>query len=189
MNPRAGMREVAFFCLRFVAIAAPCMIVWWRFLLVDYLLLIGQFAGSILNVIQAPPIDNLTVTTNPDSILNTDVLLVFHVAGETEAIPYAPMVNSSPPFIALVLATGGLGLVRRVAILLIGSAIMFLGQGIFLIGHYYFIDQFASAKEIPVAFGQFCITAPFILWIAMAYWDRIGKMLGNGGDSDRGPRP
>jgi hypothetical protein len=175
--------------VRFFVIAVPCLLVWWRFLLPHYLWLVGQFAGKILNEIKTPLIESLSVDINPDSVLNTDTMLLFHLEGGAEfGINYAPMVNSLPPFIVLVLATGGLSLFRRVAILLVGSVILFLGQGFFLVGQYYFFDQIASKNEIPMAFGQFGLTAPFILWVLLAYWDRIGSILGDDGGEEGGAR-
>jgi hypothetical protein len=187
LKRRSRIREGALFLVRFFVIAVPCLLVWWRFLLPHYLWLVGQFAGKILNEIKTPLIESLSVDINPDSILNTETMLLFHLEGGGKfEIDYAPMVNSLPPFIVLVLATGGLGLFRRVAILLVGSVIMFLGQGIFLVGQYYFFDQIASKSEIPTAFGQFWLTAPFILWVLLAYWDRIGRILGDDGGEEGG---
>jgi hypothetical protein len=189
LKRRSRIREGALFLVRFFVIAVPCLLVWWRFLLPHYLWLVGQFAGKILNEIKTPLIESLSVDINPDSILNTETMLLFHLEGGGKfEIDYAPMVNSLPPFIVLVLATGGLGLFRKVAILLAGSVIMFLGQGIFLVGQYYFFDQIASKNEIPMAFGQFWLTAPFILWVLLAYWDRIGSILGDDGGEEGGAR-
>jgi hypothetical protein len=39
---------------------------------------------------------------------------------------------------------------------------------------FYFASYIAGAVEVPMALAQFFIMVPFLLWIALAYWDQLG---------------
>ncbi len=74
---------------------------------------------------------------------------------------------------ALVLATKGLRLVRRLRILLYGCGILMVGHVLFIVVLMRFQEALKSASEVPTAVMQFYLTLPFLLWIVFAYWDRL----------------
>ena len=73
----------------------------------------------------------------------------------------------------LVLATAGIRILRKLVILAAGSLLIFGGHVAWVVTTYLFRVRFAESPEFPTALGQFWMTVPFILWIALAYWDKI----------------
>ena len=60
--------------------------------------------------------------------------------------------------------------------MLIGLGILSTGHVLFLVLMFMFSGQAQESPEIPTALGLFLMTMPFVLWIALAYWDKV-KLL------------
>lgn len=120
-------------------------------------------------------------------LLNIDARLVFAIekdgAGTGELrFPIALLVTNMAPYLALVLATPGLRLLRRLFILILGAAILFAGHILFVVLALYYREAIAAAPHIPHAIAQFYLTLPFLLWIILAYWGKITASLADSGN-------
>ena len=81
------------------------------------------------------------------------------------------------PFAALVLATAGLTLARRLRVLGAGIAILVASHIAFLVWAVAVRPQIHAGAEIPVVITQLFIVMPFVLWVALAYWRRILELV------------
>ena len=177
MEGAARRRSVVLFCLRFLLYVAVLMVLWWL-LLPQYGALLAHIAGAVLRHGFRVPLELGAV--RPEGILNTQSLLVFTVGGRESVLPIAMLVTNVPPYLALVLATLGIGWRRRLGILALGCAILALGHTAFLVYAFRFQLAARAAQESAPAFGEFpmaiaqvFLTLPFLLWLVLAYWDRI----------------
>lgn len=166
--------RILWFSLRFVVLAAVLTPLWWLFL-PYYGFLLVQLSGTLLHVLFSLPIE--AGRLQAQGVLNTESLLVFVLHGGERALPIALLVTNMAPFLALVLATPGLALLRRLRILAIGAGILATGHLLFIILVFRFQDTLKAASEAPTAIIQFYLTLPFLLWIVLAYWDRITAYL------------
>lgn len=171
------LRTVFFFVLRFCLIAPVILVLWW-ILVPSYVWALGQISGGIINGLVETAIESMKVIS--DGILNTHTSLVYLVDGVERTIEIAYIVNNMPSFLALVLATAGLGFRKRLGILAIGIAIMMAGHVLFLVSSYVLRTQIAESPQVFVAFGKFSQTLPFVLWIVLAYWNRILALFAEG---------
>lgn len=162
---------IATFCFRFAVIAPAVLAIWWLILPV-YVWCMGQVSGEILIYLARMPIDALRVETDPAGILNSATTLTFYGDSGQRTIAIAYMVNNLPPFVILVLATPGLRIGRRIRALSIGSGILAATHVVFVAAAYRYADFAAEHAEVPQALGKFLLTLPFVLWIALAYWDK-----------------
>jgi len=179
MREGGRAHKLAFFCVRFAIFIPPLVILWWEFLPV-YGYLLVQTAGSVLRYVLSVPIESGFIQA--EGVFNTDSKLVFVVAGHERALPIALLVTNIPPYLALILATAGLGLWKRLRVLAYGSGILMLGHIAFLVIVLRFQETLQQASEVPTAAIQFFLTLPFLLWIVLAYWDRIGGARADGTD-------
>ncbi len=170
-------RGVFFFCMKFLAIAPVCLALWWGPIIRGYVWILGQISGGLLRTLFGLPIDYMRVVTDPDGILNSETVLAFHENSREQFIKIAYMVDSLPPFVILTLATAGLGMWRRLRVILVGVAIMFAGHIAFVTLVYRFRAAIAESPEIPSALGEFWLTVPFVLWIVLAYWDKVSGLF------------
>ena len=165
------MRVVLAFCARFLVVAPLCLLAWWA-LLPAYAWCLGQLTRLVLYPVLDAPIDEVLVERH--GILSTGSLLRFVRAGATRSIPVGQLVSNVAPFAALVLATPGMAWRRRAVTLGIGSVLLALGHATYLPLVFVFAPTIAASPAIPTALGQVFITLPFLLWILLVYWERIG---------------
>jgi hypothetical protein len=155
------------------------LMVWWGFLMLRYAWLLGHISAFLVGLFSDMEITGILL--EPKGLFNTDTLLDFTVAGKVRAFPVALLVTNIPPFIALVLATSGLDLVRRLRAIGIGVGILLLSHVFFISVLLRFQDTLQAHDEVSRAVMQVIIaTLPFILWIRLAYWDRIASLLREG---------
>lgn len=185
MKKASSLRGPFLFCLKFALIAPICMALWWWKLLPPYTWVLGQLSGGIINLFAEQPIEGMSVVPNPEGVLSSDTSLVYMVGGLERGLEVSDLVNSAVPFVILVLATGGLGVWRRIRILALGSIILFCGQAIFIVFFFLFAKQISESQEIGTALGQFFLTLPFAMWIVMAYWDRLVSYFGDDSSEER----
>lgn len=170
MNQSSHHRGILIFCLKFAVFAPVCMIIWWT-VVPSYVWVLGQVCAAIIIHAAGIPIEAMKVTS--EGVLNTKIILIFFSENHRQSIEIARFVNNLPPFVSLVLATPGLGFARRMKVLAIGIAMLFASHAVFLVPFYVFARRIENAPELPLAFGMFLLTLPFILWIALAYWDKV----------------
>lgn len=128
----------------------------------------------------AAPIESVTVVR--EGMFNTESSLSVEVGGQSRSFAIGLLVTNVAPFVALVLATGNLGVKKRVRILATGFGVLALCHLAFMTVLFALGDVTARAPRIAIALGQVFITLPFLLWIVLAYWDRIGELFSGNGD-------
>lgn len=170
MPSRSLLSDILLLALRFILLLPLCLYFWWQ-LLPAYAWVIGQLAGGALVRAFDVPIESLRV--DPAGLFKTRTALIYLVEGRERHLEFGMLATNVAPFVALVLATPGLTWNRRGKALIIGCILLGVAHFVFILTAYN-----VSRAEVPVAFGQICITLPFPLWIALAYWDRIMILLG-----------
>ncbi len=168
--PKRKLKGVGAFALKFIFFAPICLVVWWL-VMPYYTWGIGYLASIVLKNMLGVPVESVGVTTEPASILNTDVELTFVVDGNPRRMPQiGRAITNVAPFVALVLSTAGLGMLRRLKVTGIGLVVI-------AVAHIAFICMAAKAGpgSFTQAIGYFVITLPFLLWITLAYLDKIGQ--------------
>ena len=184
MSRAGGLGRITFFCLKFAVFSAVLLYLWWWKVQPLYVGLIGRIAGAILHNLTNVPVEAIKVEVDPSGVLSTETTLVFIVEGRRKLIDVAYLVANIPPFFALVLATPGLAFKRMRNALLIGLAVLATGHILYLVLMLRFSGQAQESPEIPTAIGLFLLTLPFLLWIALAYWDKVMLLFEEPAEAD-----
>jgi hypothetical protein len=182
------VKAIVWFCVRFLLIAPICLILWWQALPV-YVWSLGHIAGIVASPFLSSPVESVSVVRG--GVLNTGATLNVVLGGHTKSMPIAELVSNSALFVALVLATGGMGLRRRLASLALGCAILSLGHGVYIALALVFADSMRHLVDVPTALAQLFITLPFLLWIVLAYWEHVVELITPNAGADApepGPR-
>ncbi len=170
--------DVLFFCVKFAAFAAVCLPLWWT-VMPAYVWLLGHVSAFALRLAAGVAIDSIAV--KPEGILNTGITLAYVVEGRYRILDVARLVTNVAPFVALVLATPRIAWLKRLRILGIGMAILSAGHAAYLIlacAFYQTIIQNPAFAQSVIAIGEYTVmTLPFLLWAALAYWDRLSALL------------
>lgn len=168
----ATFRGALFLSLKFLILAPICMVAWWM-LVPCYGYVLGQITGNILLHVLREPI--VAVRVEAAGLLNTESLLVWIFEdGSGRNVPICRLITNMAPFVALVLATGGLGVMRRLKALAIGCSIIALGHIVFII----FTFQAQSRYPALVSSLSYVLhTLPFLLWVILAYWDKLMALM------------
>jgi hypothetical protein len=163
-------RTVLAFSAKFLVLAPLCL-VGWLYIMPAYASFLANVTGWILKHVFGEPIETMeAVNLDPGSFLNTGMGLAFGRTGLPQrAMPdLGKLITNIAPYVALVLATAGLGIVRRLKVLVIGVGIIILGHIVMV------VILFGSHKAaLPKAVGFVAITLPFLLWIVLAFWDKV----------------
>ncbi len=168
-------RSTIWLCLKFLMLA-PVLLVAWLELLPFYARVLGNTCALVMKHLMDKDIQGVAV--NAAGFLNTRTALVFTYMGRDLAMQdLGNLTTNVAPFIALVLATSGLRLWRRLGILAVGTAILFVFHGATI------VLRFVSGGRAPfaTALGFLAITLPFLLWIVLAYWDKLSAYLSEDG--------
>ena len=176
------LRKALAFIARFALLAPVCLVLWWLALPV-YARVLGTVAGLVLRIAPGLPIDGVAV--KPDGILNTRTVLT--LTGINQGIAIGELTSNIAPFIALVLATGGLPMRRRLFGLLAGTAVLAACHLLFLTIAFAFAEPLARAPQLPTALGQLFITLPFLLWVVLVYWGRRAPETGGSVPEEKEP--
>ena len=165
-------RNALWLCLRFIVLAPICLVL-WLLVMPAYAWFLGQVTMLILKYIFQYPIENVTVAKA--GLLNTGTSLGYAMGGLTRTMPdVGHLVVNVAPYVALILATPKLQWLRRLRILGIGFAIIFAFHTATILLRFL-----AGRTSLPTAIGFIAITLPFLLWIVLAYWDKLLAYLGN----------
>lgn len=184
MTKRRPKRSILLFALKFLVCVGLLVVLWWLFL-PYYGFFLAQSTGATLRWGFQIPIEYARIELG--GLLNTESHLVFGLSGAEAGHPrqmsIALLVTNVPPYWALVLATAGLAWRRRLRVLLVGTAILVAGHYAFIVVAFRF-GAILQASELLTAVAQFYLTLPFLLWIVLAYRDRLAAYFG-----DRRPAP
>lgn len=184
MKSPSRVGGIALFCAKFSVLSAVFLFLWWWKVQPLYVGFVGQISSAILRFIARIPIEAMRVEVDPAGVLSTETILVYVLDRRSYPIEIAYLVANIPPYFALVLATGGLGIKRTLTVLGIGLAVLIAGHATFLVLVFVFSRQIQEAPEVPTAIGLFLLTLPFILWIVLAYWDRLGTLFEEAEEDD-----
>ena len=172
-HPFAG---VVWFFAKFAVIVAVLLMGWWT-IQPWYVGGIGKAAGVLIVYVGGESLDGSAVEVDESGVLNTRTSLVYLQSDRRYPINVSFLIANLPTYIALVLATTGLGWKRRARALAIGGGVLVAGHVIFLAVMFTFARQVQSAPEVPTAFGMFLMTLPFLLWIVLAYWEKVVELF------------
>lgn len=183
MNGGGRITGLIFFLARFLVLAGLLVAAWWS-LLPYYGQLLTQVTGITARLALGVPITGVAVEAK--GLLNTETLILFQLTEhDTHVVerkmPIALLVTNLVPYLALVLATSGLGLARRLRVLALGTGIIVAGHCLFITLLLAFQEQLKAYSEVPTATIQFFLALPFLLWIWFVYSDRIGAYLAEEG--------
>ena len=178
-KPDPGSGSLWLFIIKFLVGIVVLVGIWWKFVMPGYGWLLGKLCGAICSLLLGVPVEGSLIKL--DGLLNTHTELEFMIGDRRPAMPIAQLVTNIPPYWALVLATPGIALWRRVRILGYGTGILVAGHLLFLCTLLKFQERLLEHPEIPIAIVQFFLTLPFLLWIVFAYWDRIVAMMDKNG--------
>ncbi len=167
MEETLRIRGILFFGLKFILWLIVAFVLWW-WLIPYYGHGLGWLALKSLNGIFGMDFSEYSV--HPQGWLNIDTMLSFD---QRLMMPLSMLTKNYPTYLALILATGGLGLWRRARVILYGSLIIMLGHLMYLVLALRFAQSIQESPEIPTALAEFFMIIPFILWVAFAYWDKI----------------
>jgi len=167
----ANLKEVVFFCLKFLIFLLPLVAFWWYLALPWYGELLKQISGSILKYAFGANITSGDIQLK--GLMNTESVLSFTIGNHEPAMPIVKLVSNIPPYLALVFATPGIAAIRRIKVTLYGLGILFFFHAGFIVFALRIQSYNVDYSKIPMALGQFMITLPFLLWIIFAYWDKI----------------
>lgn len=173
MSRRARLSGIVAFVLRFSVIAPICLLVWWL-ILPGYAWVLGQISGAALIHLRGVPIEAMRIVTDPEGVLNVQTSLVYFTNSTPREIAIVYLASNLPSFVILVLATPRLHMRRRIRALAIGLTILAIGHVVFVV--MAFTLQ-GSGEGAPQAFGTFLLTLPFLLWLALAYWDELAGLI------------
>ena len=169
------------FCRTFLELTVILSVTWWLCMPYYGYALAQVSAGVLMNVLHVPV---EAARIEPSGILNTDSLLVIVLTTNPNPLrfPIALLITNMAPYLALVLATPGLRLIRRIFILVLGAGLLMGGHIAFVVLALYFREAIAAAPNIPTAVAQFYLTLPFLLWIILAYWGKISASVSGSRD-------
>lgn len=178
-------RTTLLLCLKFAVLAPICLVV-WLWLLPTYTWLLGHATGLVLKLILRVPIETVVVTRG--GFLNTGTALAYALADGRQPTMHdvGKLVTNVAPFIALVLATPGLGLWRRLKVIILGFVIIFLFHGLTIVLRFM---STGSKLALPNTVGFVAVTLPFLLWIVLAYWDKLVVYFNDEGEQDPADAP
>ena len=164
-------------CLKFVFLAPICLVA-WLLVLPWYTWVLAYASEFILKYAAHYPIAAVEVTGA--GFLNTGTTLTYTMNEHRLTMQdVGHLVTNVAPFVALVLATSGLGVWRRLKILAAGVGIIFVFHAATIVLRYA-----GGRTTLPTAIGFIAITLPFLLWIVLAYWDAVIAYFG--GDDENG---
>jgi len=167
-------KTILWLCVKFIVLAPICLVL-WLLALPCYTKLLGQTTAAIIRLTTETAIESVSVTHDGGGFLNTDVALTYFYAAHSSTMhDVGHLVTNVAPFVALVLATGGLGLWRRLRVLALGLVILYAFHVLTIVLRF----SPAGRTPLPTAVGFATITLPFLLWIVLAYWDKLSVYLG-----------
>jgi hypothetical protein len=169
-------RSAAILAGKFIVLAPICLVVWLLVLPV-YAHLLAYVLGSIFRYVFGLNVMAINVETG--GFLNTDTSMAFTIVMTEVKMPELGHLTANfAPFIALILATPRLKLLRRLRIIGIGSGLIFLSHVATGVIRLMGRGPIQERTPLTTAIGFVSITLPFLLWIVLAYWGQLMAFLG-----------
>ncbi len=165
--PRVPAGPAVGLCVRFLLLAPVCLVL-WLLILPWYVWLVAHTAQLVLATIFAAPLVDTSVKSA--GLLNCATEIAFSTAtgGQLTMKSVGHLVGNLAPFLALMLATPGIAVNRRLKSVGLGVAILFISHVFTLMLRY---GQGRTALTTAVGFVS--ITLPFLLWIILAFRDIV----------------
>ena len=175
----SAKHSAALLVAKFFVLAPICLVI-WLLLLPVYAHVLGYAAAAVYRYGLGYNIMGIRINTA--GFLNTDTALTFvRLDGESTMPGLGHLVGNVAPFVALVLATPRLRLRRRLGVISIGVALIFLSHLATLVIRPMGRGPIQAAQTpLTTVVGFFSITLPFLLWIVLAYWGQLMAFLGEG---------
>lgn len=181
MSAARRLGSLLFFVVRFLVLAVVLVICWWA-MVPYYGWLLAQISGSIAHFVLGMNILAVGTILEPETVLNTGTWIFFRLPAADRPyqelkMPVALLVTNLAPYIALVLASAGLALRRRLLVLLYGCSIIIGGHILFITILLRFQDALKQHSEIATSTIQLFLVMPVILWVWFVYSEQIGAYL------------
>lgn len=181
MSAARRLGNLLFFVVRFLVLAVVLVVCWWA-MVPYYGWLIAQISGSIAHYVLGMKIFAVGYILEPETVLNTGTRIFFQVPAPDKPyaqleMPVALLVTNLAPYVALVLASAGLALRRRLLVLLYGCSIIIGGHILFITILLRFQDALKQHSEIATSTIQLFLVMPVILWVWFVYSEQIGAYL------------
>ena len=174
MDESLHIRGILFFGMKFVLFLCLSFALWW-ILIPYYGHTLGFASLHLLNTLFGSNLSGYGI--QQDGWLNTDTILYFEykltLYYDYRFMPLSSLTKNFPTYIALILATGGLGVWRKSRVLLYGILILWCGHLAYIVLNYNFAGKIQESPEIPTALAEFFMIIPFLLWVWFAYWEKI----------------
>jgi hypothetical protein len=165
-------RNTLWLCLRFLVFAPICLVL-WLMMLPAYTWLVCYATFPILKYVFQFPIEGVAVTKA--GFLNMETSLTYPMGQYMRVMTdMGHLLTNIAPYVALILATPKLNWLRRFRILGAGVGVIFVFHVVTILLRFM-----AGKTSLPTAFGFIAITLPFLLWIVLAYWDKLIAYLGS----------
>ncbi|MCX5771372.1 MAG: hypothetical protein NTZ09_14050 [Candidatus Hydrogenedentes bacterium] len=173
----SGKRSAAILAGKFIVLAPICLVVWLLVLPV-YAHILAYAAGSIFRY--GFGLNVMGIRVDAAGFLNTDTSLTYTIMTTEKALPaLGKLVCNIAPFVALVLATPRLKLVRRLRIIGIGTGLIFISHVAAVVIRLMGRGPVQGRTPLTTTVGFVSITLPFLLWIVLAYWGQLMAFLGD----------
>lgn len=158
--------RIALFCLRFLGLLIPGLLL-WVVVLPLYARGIALAGTPVLSIVFRVPVE--AVSVQQGGKWNGATVLTYTVNGQHFPMDVAGALSNLPPFVALVLATTGLTLRRRLRALRAGVGILAATHWTYIVLAMAFSEAIRKWPAVPTALAQLFITLPLLLWIALTY--------------------
>ncbi len=160
-------RQTARLCARFMALAPICLIA-WMLVLPQYTFIVAHSTRCLLQYVFGAGLVGADVEVGGVLNMGTQLVFVTAAGGRLTMLNVGHLVGNVAPFVALMLATPGVGLRRRAAGIGIGLGVLFVLHGLTIMVRFW---EGRSAFSTTVGFVS--ITMPFLLWIIFFYRDLV----------------
>jgi hypothetical protein len=181
------VRSILFFALRFLALMALGLFIWWQ-VMDSYVLGAGWAAQWPLRAlgVQIEKVELLGKAHPMNQGERDPTIGIMYIMknGMAQAIgDLQRFYMNLPTFIALVLATWPMTWRRRLFALLVGSVVLVFVHIAYLVVMFFWHDAIIANMEDAVRIQMAVMTTvPFLLWALLAYGDRIREILGGSAD-------
>lgn len=172
---RPVVRNSMAFMGKFAVFAPVTAMIWWM-LIPAYLVVVGNTTAITLRYVFQKPVQSVrverSVGVEQSSVLEFPELLYMVDNKEKPLKDAWSLASTLAPFVALMLATGGMTLRQRLRRSGIGAAVLVFSHFLYIILVFLFENQIREAPEIPTAVSQIFITLPFLLWLLLVMLGR-----------------
>ncbi len=164
------IRRVAWFCAKVFILTPVCLVLWWE-IVPYYVWVLGHVCAATLKLVFGYPISDVLV--HPAGRLHSATTLGFALGGRQPSIPIVQLISNLAIFIALMLATSGLGAKRLLKRTAVGVGILAFTHWLFIIVFFVWSAAIVRNQTVSIAAGQILVILPFVLWVALAFFAHL----------------